>query len=65
MARWNEEISKTYVNKFWSLYKSDRNAQGRNSPIAGSAYLKFLDANHAIKYFSLCSPKMHERSIID
>ena len=52
-------------SKLWSLYKSARNAHGRNSPIAGSAYLKFCDANHAIKNFSICSQKMYERSLID
>ena len=51
--------------KLWSLYKSARNVHGRSSPIAGSAYLKFCDANHAIKSFSLCSQKLYERSLID
>ena len=52
-------------SKLWSLYKSDGNVHGRNSPIVSSACLKFCDANHAIKNFSLCSEKMYERSLVD
>ena len=44
---------------------SARNAHVRNGLIGGNAWLKFCDANRAIKNFLIRSQKLYEGSLLD